>query len=184
MMGAHANGTAPVKTRIPLLLSLSLVTDLRAQRISDAVVGYADTPAAMQVSPAPAATSVGLRREPSTTAMIATGTLFAAGGIMAGAVIGESLEHCGPGEEFCGLAGAVLGGIAGEVLMLPIGIHVISDQSTLGAKMRASWATFLAGTMLGGVTGGASVLLIPPAQLFATIFVEKRAIRRAERTGT
>lgn len=171
-------------TRIALLLCLSLATDLRAQRVSDAVVGYADTPPAAQVSPAPAATSVGLRREPSTTAMIITGTLFAAGGAMAGAVAGESLERCEPGEEFCGVAGAVLGGIAGEILMLPIGVHVTSDQSSLGAKIRASWAATLAGAVLAGPTRGVSVLLIPPAQLFATILVEKRAIRRESRPGT
>lgn len=167
-----------MKTTIALLLSLATAPGLHAQRLGDAVAGYGEMPAAPTVPDV-----VRLRPPPSTSAMVATGVLFAAGGIMAGAVAGQSLERCQTGDEFCGLGGAVLGALVGEVLMLPLGVHVTSDHSSFGAKIRASWAVMLAGFITAAPSRGASLLLIPPAQLWATIAVEKRAIRRAEGAG-
>lgn len=180
MMGGTHDRTAPVKTTIALVLSLATAPGLHAQRLGDAVAGYAEMPTAPT---APPPDVVRLRPPPSTSAMVATGVLFAAGGIMAGAVAGQSLERCQPGDEFCGLGGAVLGALVGEVLMLPLGVHVSSDRSSLAAKVRASWAVMLAGFITAAPTGGGSLLLVPPAQLWATIAVEKRAIRRAESAG-
>ena len=167
-----------MKRHIALLLTAAITTDLHAQRLADAVAGYAALAAATIEAPG-ASVATGFQREPPTTSMIVTGTLFAAGGVMAGAVVGAELEHCSHQSEYCGFGGAVLGGLVGEILMLPLGVHISSDRSSLGTKVKASWAATLASAVLAGPTMGASIALLPAGQLFATILVEKRALRRA-----
>ena len=109
--------------------------------------------------------------------MVVTGALFAAGGIMAGAVVGAEMASCG-GDDWCDLGGAVLGALVGEVVMLPIGVHMSGDQATYGSKLRGSAAMMLGGLILAAPTGGLSLLFIPPAQLWYTIALEQRAARR------
>jgi hypothetical protein len=175
-----------VRTPIAILLSLTFATDLCAQRVADAVAGYSQPsqPPATATATVPATTSVGRYREPSTGSMVVTGMLFAAGGIMAGATAGAQMERCEPGQYFCGMGGAILGGMIGEIVMLPIGVHTSSDHAPLGRKVKASALIMLAGLAAAPVTGGASILLTPPAQLWYLVRQEKNAARREQALAT
>ena len=83
-----------------------------------------------------------------------------------------------PGD-FCGLGGAILGAVAGEVLMLPAGIHVASANTSYGQKLLISSAVMLGGMVLAPVTAGISLLAIPPVQLGMLMAAENRAPERA-----
>lgn len=171
-----------MRTPIAILISLTFATGLHAQRVAEAVAGYTQPspPSATASTTVPTTMSVGTFREPNTGSMVVTGMLFAAGGIMAGAAAGAELERCSDGEYLCGMGGAILGGMIGEIVMLPIGVHTSSDHAPLGRKVKASALIMLAGLVAAPITGGASILLTPPAQLWYVIRQEKKAAEREQ----
>lgn len=108
--------------------------------------------------------------------MLAAGAGAGLVGIVGGAYIGASLEQCGPDEWFCGLAGGIIGGVAGSTIMIPLGVHLASRRhSSFAAKLGASALVFGASALLAYPTQGVSILVMPLGQLIATVAVEDKA---------
>lgn len=110
-------------------------------------------------------------------------------GLLAGGYLGAALEtaRCG-GEPFCGLAGTIFGGIAGEVLMLPLGVHLANGSRGryLPAAL-ASAAVGVAGLLVVAAAENASdragmavAIAVPVAQIATAISIE-RSTHRARR---
>lgn len=159
------------------ILSFSLLfmaTSAEAQRLALSQSAAAAIPSHAG-HPSPAALAVP-QTPPSAPSMVVTGMLFGLGGIMAGGYVGADLAcaNARP-DEWCELGGAILGGLIGELVMLPMGVHVASDRTSYRRKLFISTATFLAGAVLAPVTGGATLLLAPPAQLALLVRAERRA---------
>jgi hypothetical protein len=161
-----------------LLLALATASSLSAQRIDDARVAVrlaSDEPVPVQpvaVSVAPSRTSA------STGSMVLGGLIGGAMGAFAGAAAGISAENCSGrgGDDFCGLGGAILGGLIGEAIGVPIGVNYAANgRGTLWKSIPTSLGVTAVCLVGGFATGGASLLLIPPMQIYTAI--------RAERTG-
>ena len=105
---------------------------------------------------------------------------------MAGASIGYELEssRCSSGW-FCGIAGLVIGGAIGEVVGLPLGVHLANRRrGSYGKALLASLGVVAAGLLVAGLTeedaGGRDLVLIaiPITQLAVTISIERATGRR------
>jgi hypothetical protein len=112
------------------------------------------------------------------------GAVAGAVGLVVGARIGYELE-CADGcpGDFGGLGGTVLGGLTGEMLLLPVGVH-------LGNRRRGSFAADLTASLLSGsgalvfaaFTDPDAIYIAPVIQLATTVFTERRGAKaRAER---
>lgn len=155
------------------LAMLLLGATAQAQRLTESRAAIERTP------PAPAA---GIERpafEVPGGRMAATGTLFALGGVFGGAIIGAEMACSGPdAESLCELGGGIIGALVGEVVMLPLGVHLASDRSSYGRKLLVSSGVMLAGIVFAPVTGGVSLLLAPPIQLMTVMSTERNAVLR------
>jgi hypothetical protein len=60
-----------------------------------------------------------------------------------------------------------------------MGVHHVSNRSSYGEKAKLSFAMMLGGMILAPVTGGLSILAIPPVQLAMIIRAENRAPDKA-----
>jgi hypothetical protein len=81
---------------------------------------------------------------------LAVGSLFAVGGGIGGAYLGFGLEiSSGCDGEFCGLGGAVLGGVAGLTFVTPIGVYLVGSSE----GQTGSFAATLGGSALGTLAG-------------------------------
>lgn len=101
-------------------------------------------------------------------------------GLLVGGVIGHRLElSSGCDYMMCGLAGTLVGAVAGETIGLPLGVH-------LASKPRGSFAVTFLGS--AAVTGLGLALLyeaespylllaVPVAQLAVSIAIERGARR-------
>ncbi|HET9452819.1 MAG TPA: hypothetical protein VFO66_00945 [Gemmatimonadaceae bacterium] len=146
----------------------------QAQRLSDL------RPAAAQASsfredaglPAPQQLPA-VDRGPGSMAF--TGAVFAAGGIFAGAVIGAKTACGGNSDSWCELGGGLIGATIGEVVMLPMGVHIAGGKVSYGRKLAVSSGVMLGGLLLAPLTGGVSLLMVPPVQLMMTVNMENRA---------
>ena len=146
----------------------------QAQRLSDL------RPAAAQASsfredaglPAPQQLPA-VNRGPGSMAF--TGAVFAAGGIFAGAVIGVKTACGGNSDDWCELGGGLIGATIGEVVMLPMGVHIAGGKVSYGRKLAVSSGVMLGGLLLAPLTGGVSLLMVPPVQLMMTVNMENRA---------
>ena len=108
--------------------------------------------------------------------MAFTGAVFAAGGIFAGAVIGSKMSCSGAdSDDWCELGGGLLGATVGELVMLPLGVHIAGGKVSYGRKLLVSSGVLLGGILMAPVTGGVSLLAVPPVQLMMTVNMEKRA---------
>ncbi|MEW5927141.1 MAG: hypothetical protein AB1941_06645 [Gemmatimonadota bacterium] len=112
---------------------------------------------------------------------LAGGAAGLLGGALLGYVVETGLTGCA-GEEWCGFRGVLLGGVVGEVTMLPLGVH-------LANRGRGSYGSGVAATALVGVGAllvaagmgdavPATALLVPAAQLAAAVAVEKSTARK------
>ena len=146
----------------------------QAQRLADL------RPAAAQASslrndaglPAPQPLPA-LDRSPGSMAF--TGAVFAAGGIFAGAVIGARASCGGESDGWCELGGGLIGATVGEVLMLPLGVHIAGGKVSYGRKLAVSSAVMLGGLLLAPLTSGVTLLMVPPVQLMMAVDLEKKA---------
>jgi hypothetical protein len=162
-----------------VLTMLLLASVAHAQRVVDTRAA-AVVPVPKSETPAtPAVPSVRTGR--SNGAMVATGTVFAIAGLFGGAYAGAAMECGNDADSFCGLGGGILGAMAGEVLMLPMGIHHASNRSAYDEKLKLSFAVMLGGLILAPVTAGVSLLAVPPVQLAMIIRAENRAIEGQQR---
>lgn len=116
--------------------------------------------------------------------MLATGTFAAVVGIVGGAYAGYKVEepHCGNDAFFCGLAGGIIGAAVGSTVLIPSGIHVVSQHSSFAAKLGMSALMLAGAAALAVPTHGVGALLMPPAQIIATVWIEDRAARRHDET--
>jgi hypothetical protein len=106
----------------------------------------------------------------------------AAGGI-AGSLVAAALADCS-GQEGC-IGAAITGFVVGETLVLPLGVHLAEGRhgsyllgaaTSVGVTAAAVGLLFVIGDS-GAPAQGVS-LLVPVAQLAATIALERRAARR------
>ena len=126
-------------------------------------------------------------REPADTSvgqMLATATVAAVVGVVGGAYAGYKLEepHCENDAILCGLGGGIIGATVGSTVLIPAGVHVVGRHSSFVAKLGMS-ALMLAGAAAIAVpTHGIGALLMPPAQIIATVWIENRAARKHNAT--
>ena len=158
-----------------------LTSAVEAQQIDRARTGFA---AAATVDMGPVQLAVGDEGATTVGQMLASGTFAAVVGIVGGAYAGYKVEepHCGDDAFFCGLAGGIIGAAVGSTVLIPSGIHVVSQHSSFAAKLGMS-ALMLAGAAATAVpTHGVGALLMPPAQIIATVWIENRTARRHNAT--
>ena len=159
-------------------LILTIAAPLSAQRLEVAQTGFR---LAEQTAPATqpsAAIDVAQRTTASTGEMVLGGVIGAVAGAFAGAVVGSSAENCGENsDDFCGLAGGILGGLLGEAIGVPIGVNwVANGKGTLVTTIPLSLGLTAGLTVVGAMTGGVGILLIPPMQIWMAIRSERRAM--------
>ena len=163
--------------RIGLFLALAVASPLSAQRIDDVRVAMfvASSPTAM--TPVHRSTTVAgaSQTSASTRSMVAGGIIGGVVGTFAGAVVGMSTENCQrSSDEFCGLAGGVLGGLLGEAIGVPVGVNwAANGRGTLRRSISGSIAMSAVCLIMGVATNGASVLMLPPMQIYTSIRVER-----------
>ncbi len=116
----------------------------------------------------------------STPRMVVSGVLLGAVGMFAGGAVGYGVETSGGCvDEFCGLGGALLGGLVGETIGLATGVHLAGGKrGSLGAEIGGSFLFALLGVLVAIPTQGVGLLAIPPLQLWLTIRLEKAGARR------
>lgn len=165
---------------VPALVVLTLVGGLGSSRLagqglSQARLG-ASTPARI-VDRVPSAP-----REPGqarSTSMAFGGTVGGVTGFMAGALVASGLSrNCG--GEFCGLGAAFMGGLIGETLAIPLGVHLANrSQGNFGTALAGSVVSGAAALLLLDATDeGTFVLAIPLAQIVTSVLIEGRTMAR------
>lgn len=116
--------------------------------------------------------------EPSAGWMLLGGVIGGAAGLVGGAYAGYKLERATgpwPGSSEYFPAGALWGAIAGESLLLPLGVHWGGGRR--GSYARAAFASVSVtgiGLLLAVPTSGVSMLLVPPVQLIASMTTQSR----------
>jgi hypothetical protein len=110
--------------------------------------------------------------------MLVTGIVAAAVGIVGGAYIGYQMAECVSDEWFCGFAEGATGALVGSTVMIPVGVHLVSGHSPFLTKLGTSVIVMGTAAALGLVTNGIALILMPPAQIIATMRVEELAARR------
>ena len=138
-------------------------------------------PAAQPHSP------IAARQQRPTELLVLGGVLGGGIGLVGGAFAGAGLEiAAGCDHDYCGIAGGLLGAMAGEIILLPLGVHLANGrQGNYGYALLASAGSAAGGLLLslaaGALTGeeGIDVVLwaIPVAQLASSIVVERRTSR-------
>jgi hypothetical protein len=115
------------------------------------------------------------------------------GGLYGGAMAGIGIEHalnprCDH-EEYCGLAGLILGPMVGEPLGVALGVHLAGgSRGNVAVSYLASTGILIGGLLLGSAMNRgngcrdcgtyAVVIGVPVAQIAASIAIEKATSRR------
>ena len=103
------------------------------------------------------------------------GLVGAVGGTFVGGVLGARLEDCEPYDDYCGLAGAVVGASIGSTFSVPLGVH-LANQS------RGNYAgSFLGSALVAGVgwsltyatEDAVPLLFIPVGQIVVSAIIER-----------
>lgn len=113
-------------------------------------------------------------QHPSGPTLVFAGVTGMATGAIAGAIVGAGLAGCGGGEEDCGLAAGVYGGMAGMSLGIPLAIHLVNhSRGNFGRELALSGALFLGGiTYASAAHDATALLIIPVAQIVGSIWLE------------
>ena len=129
---------------------------------------------------------VALEQRP-TESLVLGGVLGGALGLVGGAIAGAGLEVAmGCDYDYCGIGGGLMGAMIGEVVLLPLGVHLANGwQGNYGYALLASAGSIAGGLLLsfaaGAIAGesGIDVALwaIPVAQLVSSITIERRTSR-------
>jgi hypothetical protein len=139
---------------------------------------------------APRIESLGPVQAAASTARLLTGGLIGGGtgllvGGLAGAVIGSNrCTDPGNPDSCSGLEGLVIGGIMGEAVGIPLGVHLANRRrGRLGTSLAASVALAAAGAGAVVWSDSREVALgvaaaVPAAQFAASILLERRTGRR------
>lgn len=167
-----------------VLLALAAASPAAAQRIAPPLSALRmDAPVAALVSHAPALQESGPYASDAALALggIAGGALGFFGGGLAGYTFETGLTGCA-GDEWCGFGGIVLGAVLGEMVMLPMGVHMANrSRGSYAPSLAMSLAVGLAGLVLASEAGeaaGVLVAAVPAAQLLAAIAVERGTAAR------
>ena len=152
-----------------LVLSLVVASPLAAQRRPAAIV---DTDS-LNIAPVPV----------STARLVIGGAAGGVVGLFGGAALGHYLEtrDCGvdPMGSNCGLAGTILGGAAGEALLLPLGVHLANRGRgsllwpTVASSAAAVGMLLLAGQLENPVLHTPVFLGTPLVQLGVAVWVQR-----------
>lgn len=170
------------------LLALAAASPAGAQRAAPPLSALrADAPGAAPVpyALAPAAALQESGRYVSDATLALGGIVGGGAGIIGGGLLGYGLETglagC-EGQEWCGFAGTVFGAMIGEVVMLPLGVHLANrSRGSYLPGLGMSLAVGLAGFTLAAVAGESVPLVvpvIPAAQLVAAVAVERGTAAR------
>jgi hypothetical protein len=110
--------------------------------------------------------------EPNTGGMVLGGLLLGAGGLFAGALLGDRFQRY-PCED-C-IEGAFYGALVGESLAIPLGVHLGDRrQGNAGTALAASLAIGALGLGAAAATDEWRLLLaIPVAQLASSMVIER-----------
>lgn len=173
----------------PAVLFRSVLDPARAP-LADLVEdgGPADSTAAAPASSAVLAAAADSSRAPALHAApmpslvgpLAGGLVAGAAGLYAGALVGVGLSphH---GDEWDDLGAALAGALLGEILMLPLGVHLGNGRrGSYGADLGVSTIGAIGGIGLLGITGGSTAGLALGAtfQLAITTAQERSSARK------
>jgi len=162
---------------LPLLVLLTLGR-LQAQELRRSALGSLTWRGAEQLQEsAPISVS---RVAPRDGATLAFAGLFGAlGGVTIGGFAGSRLEACRPYDEYCGLAGAVVGASIGSSFTVPLAVHLANQsRGNYGYSVLASAAVAAAGWLLADGTNDATPLLfIPVGQILVSTVIERHTTR-------
>ena len=132
-------------------------------------------------------TPIVARQQRPTELLVLGGVLGGGLGLVGGAIAGAGLEVAmGCDHDYCGIAGGLLGAMAGEIILLPLGVHLANGrQGNYGYALLASAGSAAGGLLLslaaGAIAGERSIDValwtIPVAQLASSILVERRTSR-------
>jgi hypothetical protein len=117
----------------------------------------------------------------TTVGMIAAGVGGGTVGFFAGGFIGYELGGgslvCG--DDACGLEEAAYGAIAGESVLLPLGVHVANRrQGNYGLSLLASAAIGGLGILAVNAShDGIPLIVVPVAQLVSSVLIERATSR-------
>lgn len=117
-------------------------------------------------------------------AMLVLGGIAGGGpGLFGGAALGYAIETgltgC-EGGDWCGIFGAFGGGLLGELVMLPLGVHLANGRrGSYGWTFAASTLAAGAGGLLSTGFGDADFMMfvVPALQIYAAVAVQKRTAR-------
>lgn len=164
------------------LLSLAALAPAGAQHAAPplAALRLQAPPAAPAVYPPPQEAS----GRQASDAMLALGGIAGGGlGLFGGAALGYAIETgltgC-EGGDWCGILGAFGGGLVGELVMLPLGVHLANGRRgsygwTAAASLLAAAAGGLASTGFGDADF--MMFVVPAAQIYAAVVVQKKTAR-------
>ena len=108
--------------------------------------------------------------------MVVAGTVLGAVGLFAGGALGVAAEDCNHHpSEFCGLGGAILGGLIGESIGVPVGVHLVGRKGSLGGEIGTSFGVSFIGVLSAFASQGIGILFVPPVQLMTSIAFERNA---------
>ena len=104
------------------------------------------------------------------------GVVGGAVGLVGGGLIGAAIESRDCEGDFCGLGGFIVGGMLGESVLLPLGVHLANDRrGDFGKAALISAGIAAAGILIISQTDQGIVLYaIPVAQLITSIRIERR----------
>ncbi len=166
------------------LLALAAVSPAGAQRIAPPLSALrADAPAPAPAPYAPVLQDGGRFVSDATLALggVAGGAVGFFGGGLIGYTAETGLTGCA-GDEWCGFGGILLGAAVGEVVMLPMGVHLANrSRGSYAPSLGTSVAVGLAGLAVASQAGeaaGVVVAAVPVAQLLAAIAVERGTAAR------
>ena len=109
------------------------------------------------------------------------GILGGAAGLLGGGLAGYHLGGGGRlcGDDSCGLYAGVLGAVAGEMALLPLGVHLANhSHGNYGYSLLASVAIGVVGTSAAAKHESGLVLLaVPIVQIVSSILIERATSR-------
>ncbi len=158
-----------------LLLSLLPVAGLSAQSAQVSTFArWSPPPVGGQVAALrPASSSGGASVVGMTAGGLLGGAVGFAGGALIGATLGGGNAICG--DDACGLEEAAYGAIAGQSILLPLGVHIAHGRrGNYGFSLITSVVIGAAGIVVVDATNdGAPFIAVPVLQLVSSILIER-----------
>ncbi len=158
-----------------LLLSLLPAAGLSAQSAQvTTFVRWSPPPVGGPVATLrPAAPSGGTSVLGMTAGGLLGGAVGFAGGALIGATLGGGNAICG--DDACGLEEAAYGAIAGQSILLPLGVHIANGRrGNYGFSLITSVVIGAAGIVAVDATNdGSPFIVVPVLQLVSSILIER-----------